>query len=93
MIRVKADFTIYNGYESTAAGDTAHVSGEQARKVVIKGGNVVDKAGKPLPLIDQVRLLRFDVDHLIGHSGERVDQINAAIAVVQEQEETTDAPA
>lgn len=64
MVPVKSTCEINNGYQVFAPGAVAYVSGDQARRIVARGGNVVDQFGEPLPLAEQVRMLRMTADHL-----------------------------
>jgi len=64
MIRVRAPFSLYNGYETFPANQVAVVSGDQAKRVVLNGGVLVDAQGKALPLEEAVRILRLNADDL-----------------------------
>lgn len=83
MIPVKATCEINNGYQKFPPGQVAFVSGDQARRIVARGGNVVDQAGSPLPLVEQVRMLRMTEEHLAWcRDVERQSELMTAIEEV-----------
>ncbi len=88
MLRVKAPFSIFNGYETFQAGDIATVSGDQAKRIVLTGGHLVDAEDSPLPIEDAVRTLRISQDDLaMAEDGALRAQVQAAIDTVNNVEE------
>jgi len=88
MIRVKAPFSLFNGYETFPAGTMAVVSADQAKRVVCCGGDVVDGDGNPVPLNEAVRMLRMNADDLaMAEDPARRTALAAAITAYIEPQE------
>lgn len=79
MIRVRVPYSVFNGYETADnPGDIIGVSPQQARKILVDGGALVDKDGNDLPLEEQVRMSRLELSDL-PPEGER-DERQEALA-------------
>lgn len=82
MIRVKAPFSIFNGYESSEPDEITSVGPEQAVKVLFLGGDLVTREGEVVPLAEAVKILRITADTVPPGSSDsqRVEDILNAIA-------------
>ena len=88
MIRVKAPFSLFNGYETFPPKAMAVVSADQAKRVLCCGGDVVDGDGNPLPLDEAVRMLRLTEDDLrMADDPERRAVLAEAVAAVTQPQE------
>jgi len=80
MLQVKSQDSIFNGDETFPAGKIATVSGDQAKRVVLRGGDLVDGEGNAVPLADAVNILRISTDDLSTIADAKLrDALSAAI--------------
>jgi hypothetical protein len=82
MIRVKAPFSINNGFETAEANEVISVSPDQAKKILKLGGDLVTKEGEVVPLAQAVNIVRLQLDELPAEDARdaRAQELAAAIA-------------